>query len=64
MSHLGERLSALIDGELDGAELDRAHAHLAGCEPCRTAAPSAPGRARPPPGGGLGDLSPGIGPAP
>jgi anti-sigma factor RsiW len=35
MSHLGERLSALVDGELDGAELDRAHAHLAGCEPCR-----------------------------
>ena len=35
MSHLGDRLSALIDGELDGAERDRAHAHLAGCEPCR-----------------------------
>jgi len=38
MSHLGDRLSALVDGELDGAELDRAHAHLAGCEPCRTEA--------------------------
>jgi anti-sigma factor RsiW len=38
MSHLGERLSALIDGELDGAERDRAHAHLAGCEQCRTEA--------------------------
>ena len=38
MSHLGDRLSALIDGELGGAELDRAHAHLAGCEPCRTEA--------------------------
>jgi anti-sigma factor RsiW len=35
MSHLGDRLSALIDGELDGAELDHAHAHLAGCEQCR-----------------------------
>jgi anti-sigma factor RsiW len=35
MSHLGDRLSALVDGELDGAELDRAHAHLAGCEQCR-----------------------------
>ena len=35
MSHLGDRLSALIDGELDGAERDRAHAHLAGCEQCR-----------------------------
>jgi anti-sigma factor RsiW len=38
MSHLGDRLSALIDGELDGAELDRAHAHLAGCERCRAEA--------------------------
>lgn len=38
MSHLGDRLSALIDGELDGAERDRAHAHLAGCDQCRTEA--------------------------
>jgi anti-sigma factor RsiW len=38
MSHLGDRLSALVDGELSGAELDRAHAHLAGCELCRTEA--------------------------
>jgi len=38
MSHLGDRLSALVDGELGGAELDRAHAHLAGCEPCRAEA--------------------------
>ena len=38
MSHLGDRLSALIDGELDGAERDRAYAHLAGCEQCRTEA--------------------------
>jgi anti-sigma factor RsiW len=38
MSHLGDRLSALVDGELDGAERDRAHAHLAGCEPCRAEA--------------------------
>jgi anti-sigma factor RsiW len=38
MSHLGNRLSALIDGELDGAERDRAHAHLAGCEQCRAEA--------------------------
>ena len=35
MSHLGDMLSALVDGELDGAELDRVHAHLAGCEHCR-----------------------------
>jgi anti-sigma factor RsiW len=38
MSHLGDRLSALIDGELDGAERDRAHAHLASCERCRAEA--------------------------
>ena len=38
MSHLGERLSALVDGELSGAELDRAHAHLAACGPCRAEA--------------------------
>ena len=38
MSHLGDRLSALVDGELGGAELDRAHAHLAGCEQCRVEA--------------------------
>jgi hypothetical protein len=34
MSHLGNRLSALVDGELGGAERDRAYAHLAGCEEC------------------------------
>jgi anti-sigma factor RsiW len=33
--HLGDRLSALVDGELDGAERDRVHAHLARCEQCR-----------------------------
>jgi anti-sigma factor RsiW len=38
MSHLGDRLSALVDGELDGAERDRAHAHLASCAQCRTEA--------------------------
>jgi anti-sigma factor RsiW len=38
MSHLGDRLSALVDDELDGAERDRAHAHLASCEQCRTEA--------------------------
>jgi anti-sigma factor RsiW len=38
MSHLGDRLSALVDGELNGAELDRAYAHLAHCEQCRTEA--------------------------
>ena len=38
MSHLGTLISALIDGELAGAELDRANAHLAGCNVCRTEA--------------------------
>src|ERR1700721_3114611 len=38
MSHLGGRLSALVDGELGGAERDRAYAHLAGCEQCRVEA--------------------------
>jgi anti-sigma factor RsiW len=35
MTHLGHRLSALIDGELDAIERDRVLVHLAGCEPCR-----------------------------
>jgi anti-sigma factor RsiW len=35
MTHLGHRLSALIDGELDAAERDRVLVHLARCEPCR-----------------------------
>jgi anti-sigma factor RsiW len=38
MSHLGDLLSALVDGELSGAELDRANAHLAGCGACRVEA--------------------------
>lgn len=38
MSHLGERLSALIDGELGHAERDRVLVHLAGCEECRAEA--------------------------
>jgi anti-sigma factor RsiW len=33
--HLGDNLSALVDGELAGADLDRANAHLAACERCR-----------------------------
>jgi anti-sigma factor RsiW len=35
MGHLGHRLSALIDGELDGMERDRVLVHLARCESCR-----------------------------
>jgi Putative zinc-finger len=35
MSHLGRWLSALVDGELEGAERDRVLIHLAGCASCR-----------------------------
>ncbi|GAA2283010.1 hypothetical protein GCM10010149_29700 [Nonomuraea roseoviolacea subsp. roseoviolacea] len=35
MSHLGERVSALVDGELNHAERDRALAHLTFCADCR-----------------------------
>jgi anti-sigma factor RsiW len=35
MSHLGQRLSALIDGELDHDERDRVLGHLARCGWCR-----------------------------
>ena len=35
MSHLGERLSALIDGELSHQQRERVLAHLAHCAPCR-----------------------------
>jgi anti-sigma factor RsiW len=38
MSHLGDLLSALVDGELSGTELDRANAHLAACGACRVEA--------------------------
>jgi len=38
VSHLQEQLSALVDGELNGAELDRANAHLAACDQCRSEA--------------------------
>jgi anti-sigma factor RsiW len=33
--HLGERLSALVDGELSHAQRERVLAHLARCESCR-----------------------------
>jgi anti-sigma factor RsiW len=33
--HLGQRLSALIDGELSDTQRERVLAHLAGCEDCR-----------------------------
>ncbi|MFF5206818.1 anti-sigma factor family protein [Streptosporangium sp. NPDC000396] len=35
MSHLGERVSALVDGELNHHERDRALSHLAFCSDCR-----------------------------
>jgi anti-sigma factor RsiW len=35
VNHLGRWLTALVDGELDGAERDRVLNHVAGCEACR-----------------------------
>ncbi|GGL10356.1 anti-sigma factor family protein [Planomonospora parontospora] len=35
MSHLGERVSALVDGELNHHERDRALSHLTFCADCR-----------------------------
>ncbi|MET8002378.1 anti-sigma factor family protein [Nonomuraea glycinis] len=35
MAHLGERVSALVDGELSHAERERALAHLTFCADCR-----------------------------
>jgi anti-sigma factor RsiW len=40
VSHLGRRLSALIDGELGDSEREQAHAHLVGCDACRAEAAS------------------------
>ncbi|HKE52205.1 MAG TPA: zf-HC2 domain-containing protein [Actinomycetes bacterium] len=36
MTHLGERISALVDGELDHAERDRMLGHVTDCQPCRS----------------------------
>jgi anti-sigma factor RsiW len=38
VSHLGERITALVDGELGHNERDRVLAHLAACAPCRAEA--------------------------
>lgn len=38
MTHVGQRLSALVDGELDGEGRDRVLVHLAKCESCRAEA--------------------------
>lgn len=35
MTHLGQRLSALIDGELDGSERERVLEHMTRCFSCR-----------------------------
>jgi anti-sigma factor RsiW len=35
LTHLGQRLSALIDGELDGSERERVLLHMAKCVSCR-----------------------------
>lgn len=37
MAHLGERVAALVDGQLAADALERAHEHLAGCRQCREA---------------------------
>ncbi len=37
MTHLGERVSDLVDGRLSPQALDRAHGHLARCPGCRDA---------------------------
>lgn len=37
MAHLGDRVAALVDGQLPPDAVERAHAHLAGCRPCREA---------------------------
>ena len=34
MTHLGSRLSALVDGQLSPAESERALEHVAGCPRC------------------------------
>lgn len=36
-AHLDDELSALIDGELEGAELERVQTHLSACAECREA---------------------------
>jgi anti-sigma factor RsiW len=35
VSHLGDRVAALVDGELDHESRDRAFAHIATCDSCR-----------------------------
>jgi hypothetical protein len=35
VTHLGQRLSGLIDGELEASERERAHSHMAKCGSCR-----------------------------
>jgi hypothetical protein len=35
VSHLGDRVAALVDGQLAPDAFERAHSHLAGCRACR-----------------------------
>lgn len=37
MSHLGDRVSSLVDGQLPMEAVERAHSHLANCRDCRDA---------------------------
>jgi len=47
MSHLGRRLSALIDSELGDTERDQVHAHLVSCDECRAEVAALMAEARP-----------------
>lgn len=55
MTHLGRWISALVDGELDGAERDHVLSHLARCESCLSEANAL--RALKKRMGGLGDTA-------
>ena len=37
MTHLGDRMTPLVDGQLPVDATERAHAHLASCDGCREA---------------------------
>jgi hypothetical protein len=37
VAHLGDRVAALVDGQLPADAVERAHSHLVGCRPCREA---------------------------
>ena len=57
MSHLGSRISALVDGQLAAAATERALAHVAVCPECARRADRGPRRA-PRPGAAADDVAP------